>query len=113
MHAGDDPEDIDYLEVGPSSLQEKLLETIILLGYEKSRTMYGPGKEPQEFVQTFVFKNKDRHIHTLQVSFVSLNQREARVQIKAYSSGSFVSEKIIHILQDDSEAEIQKKVIEN
>ncbi len=58
LHAGDDPEDTDYIEIGPSPLQEKVFQSIELLKFVQQKPKYIPTAIEGEYLQIFEFTKK-------------------------------------------------------
>jgi len=108
IHAGDDPEDIDYLEVGPSILQEKVFSAVELLGYKKGRTVYGPTERYQEYVQTFTYEKEESSIL---FSFISTRKDELVLYVKYFSSEELIDEDILTIYKSETDLEMKDKIL--
>lgn len=111
VHAGDDPEDIDYIEVGPSLFQEKVFRVVESLGYEKKRAVYGPTEKPNEFRQTFRYEKESYPIHRLLFSFLASNEEGITIHVQKYLTDSLYADQAVIVHETDSELEIKRKLV--
>ncbi|MFP7298231.1 sporulation protein [Neobacillus niacini] len=107
LHAGDDPEDIDFIEVGPSTIQERIFTKIKDFQFKEGRTKYIKTKQNQ-FVQVFNFINEDS-LETLTLEFISSSFAETVLHIK-YDNTVVNKEIVISVNVADTEDILKAKL---
>lgn len=107
LHAGDDPEDIDYIEIGPSTIQERIFTSIKELDFKETRTKYIK-TERDEFVQVFQFVREETK-ERIMVEFISNSTRDIILHV-TYGDDINEKESVISVNKEDLTETIKRKL---